>query len=129
MNRLLETATTLGTAASSLGMGGVSTDAFIQRFAAHLDGLMGRDVARIMADTAIGTIETVAADTNTFVLRTDEDAVVTITFTGSTTFTLDGNDSTREEALQVGRKATVTHEDGAASIVAVSTEIEPGSPF
>ncbi len=126
MHRILETVTTLGTAASSLGLGGLPTDAFIERFSAQLDRLMGREVARPVVDTAVGTVDSIIADTSTFVLRTDEDSVVTITVTDSTTFTLDGNDSTRDAALQVGRKATVTHEDGAASLVAVTTETEPG---
>lgn len=126
MNRILETATSLGTAVSSMGLCGLPTDAFIERFAAHLDLLRGDTMVRVLADTAVGTVESVAADTSTFVLRTDEDAVVTITFSDSTSFTLDGNESTREEALQVGRKASVTHEDGKASMVAVTTETEPG---
>lgn len=106
------------TAACSLGLMCVSTDGFIER----LDSVLTEFRTVAAADIASGTIESVANDANTFVLRSDQESSMTVTVTQTTSYTLNGNESTRDAALAAGRRATVMHENGVASSVDVVTE-------
>lgn len=75
-----------------------------------------------------GVIREVKAESNEFVLEVsnpgtlEDDQKMTIRVNDVTRYTLDGKDSSMSEALQVDRKATVTHKDGLASLVEVRTE-------
>ena len=103
------------------GAAGVSPEMFVER----LSGLLCEyRLVETQADTLSGVIESIAADTDTFVLRTQDDATVTVTVTISdqTSYTLNGAEVSREEALVAKRHATVTHEAGIASRVDVVIE-------
>lgn len=111
-------------AVSALGLVGLSPESFVAQFDAALTDFRRVDVgADVLGDTASGMIQSVASDTSTFVIRMDQqDATISIKWTETTTYTLDGNETTRAAALIVGRKAVVTHENGVATNVAVTTE-------
>ncbi|MEZ6233800.1 MAG: hypothetical protein R3B68_06385 [Phycisphaerales bacterium] len=119
------------TAACSLGLMGLSTDAFVDRFDAVLAeyrpdrGAECRVEAAAVASIA-GTIKSVSEDGAGFVLVPDErDEEITISVQDTTVYTLNGITSSRDEALAAGRSATVTHQDNVASRVDVTTPIDP----
>lgn len=103
---------------------GLSTQGFADRFNSVLDDFRPSIVA---AETVSGTISSVADQASSFVLRTDHSADLIVTFNDETKWTLNGAESTREEALAVGRSAKVTHESGTASRVAVTSAIDPSN--
>lgn len=72
--------------------------------------------------SASGTIEKYDAASNSFTLRTGEDKTMEFKVTKETTYTLNGQAATKEQALKVGAKATVSHKDKSATSVAVITD-------
>jgi hypothetical protein len=75
---------------------------------------------RALAESS-GRIDSVSLDTSSFVLRTDND-IVTLKVNDDTVYMLDGNTSTRDEALKVGHAAKVQHDDGTASRVEATSD-------
>ena len=67
-------------------------------------------------DVSEGTVESVDAAKNQFSLKVGE-RTQTVTLTKDTTFTLDGQVSTREAVLKTGAKVAVTHTGGTATRV------------
>jgi len=65
-------------------------------------------------DMSEGTVESVDAAKNQFSLKVGE-RTQTVTLTKDTTFTLDGQASTREAVLKTGAKVAVTHTGGTAT--------------
>lgn len=73
-----------------------------------------------------GEIVSVDLDEMVFSIRTDEEYEnIEISVSEDTAFTLDGAESTMEDALEAGRFARVTHEEKVASRVEVSSEDRP----
>jgi|GEM_PF-3342661 len=81
-----------------------------------------------MEETVVrGEIVSVSTINNQFVIRTAgtpeaPGEQVAVRVTDDTSYTLDGDDSTMEEALEEGRRATATMSEGVAIRVAVETE-------
>lgn len=71
-------------------------------------------------DQRTGTIQRVAQDGSSFALEVEGQAM-NVKLQESTQFTLDGQETTRERALVVGRTATVTFDGDLAAKVAVSS--------
>jgi len=65
-------------------------------------------------DMSEGTVESVDAAKNQFSLKVG-DRTQTVTLTKDTTFTLDGQASTRDAVLKTGAKVAVTHTGGTAT--------------
>ncbi|MEM1166523.1 MAG: hypothetical protein AAGI30_09575 [Planctomycetota bacterium] len=72
---------------------------------------------------AVGSITSVDLEEKLFVLMVDETEAM-VTFDAETVFVLDLEESTAEEALQIGYGATVTHDDGHASRVEAVTPVD-----
>lgn len=70
-------------------------------------------------ETSRGTIKSVNIEESSFVLTSAGGEDMTIRITRETKYTLDGKDSTKEEALKAGAKATVKHERNVAQSVDV----------
>ena len=68
-----------------------------------------------------GEIASIAEDGTSFVLKAGDDEV-TVKVTESTKYMVDGKESAKGDALKVGAKAQVTHEEGTASKVEIATK-------
>lgn len=73
-----------------------------------------------IVDDVTGTIQRVAQDGESFVLES-EGRTVTVKLQQTTEYTLDGQATTRERALIVGRSVTVTRDGDQATKVAVTS--------
>ncbi len=71
-------------------------------------------------DQRTGTIQRVAQDGTSFALEIEGQAL-NVKLQETTKFTLDGQETTRERALVIGRTATVTFDGDMATKVAVSS--------
>lgn len=99
----------------------VTPEAFVDSMRSALAG----QAAAIALETVTGTIAEIDAETSSLVLNTTDDEPVTVRLGEKTEYLLDGKRVERDEALKKGRKATVTHADGLASRVEVSTTAPP----
>ncbi len=75
-----------------------------------------------------GVIKSVDLEARSFVLAIGSDDAIrdlTVKVSDKTAFTLNGQESSMERALAAGHKAKVTHVDGKASSVDVTTSREP----
>ena len=111
-------AATLSTAPA---MAGVSPEAF----AHSLQQVMA--ASAMDAESASGEIMSIAKDKTSFELKPTDDERVSIRVNDSTVYVLDGKRVERDTALSVGRTATVTHKDGLASRVEVTSVKDPHS--
>lgn len=93
---------------------GVSPESFVASFQ-HV----------LAEETVEGEIKGIGEEMDSFVLQTNEMQSVTIFVNDKTSYTLDGEEATREDVLKVGLDAKVTHEDGLATSVAARSE-NPG---
>lgn len=83
-------------------------------------------VAQVPDNSVDGTIKSVAQDKMSFVLEVNGGAEEqTVRVNESTVYTLDGQTSTRDEALKAGRDANVTMENKVATRVAVMNDEDP----
>ncbi len=104
----------------AIGLMGVTPEAFVQRAQEILET---RAVATD-EKTIEGEIVKVEEDQASFVLRIagGEDEKIVIRVNDKTSFMLDDKPTTRAQALVVGRRAKVTHEERIASRVAAFSE-------
>ena len=75
--------------------------------------------AAAQAATATGTVKSVDTTSRSFVLTDSAGKDSTVSWDGNTKVTLDGKDATVVD-IKAGQKATVTHEGGKASNVALT---------
>lgn len=73
-------------------------------------------------ETVRGVIQEVDHENNWFTIKTSEDEQMRIKVSEDTDYTLNGEESSKEEALQKGAHALVRHEDGTASRVDARTQ-------
>jgi len=78
--------------------------------------------AAFAQETVRGTIEKVDLEDNWFIIRTIEDEHLRLNVNDETDYTLNGEASSRNEALKNGAEALITHEQGTASRVDVRTQ-------
>jgi hypothetical protein len=66
---------------------------------------------RVEQERFEGVIRKIDESAKTVSLNNSRGEIVTVSYDDDTTFTLNGEESTREEALKVGRDATVVYSD------------------
>lgn len=79
-------------------------------------------IAKEMESVVVsGTVQSIAEDGNSFVLKT-EDGAVTVSVDEDTQYNIDGEEASKAATLKVGATVTVTHTDALASLVNALTE-------
>lgn len=102
-----------------LVIGGVTPETFTVQLQSVVAELYAHDET---TDTDEGVIISVDPEEEFFVLGTAENTRIRIEVDDATEYYLDGEQSTKEKVLRIGRNATVAHTERKAVRVDVTTE-------
>lgn len=116
MKTLLTTMCAAASLSATPALAGVTPESFVSTFQ-HVVAAEAME-----AETASGAIASIAVDKASFVLDTRDEKLLTVRVNEDTVYMLDGEKVDRDEALKIGRNATITHEVGLASRIEVSSK-------
>lgn len=102
--------------AAALTFIGVTPEAFT----AHVQTVLTAQPTE--SQTVKGTISKIGEEQKSFTIKAEDDKEQTIKVDEKTRYLLNGEESTKDMVLRVGRKVTVMHKDGLASSVDAKTE-------